>query len=113
MSSIGSSSHDPRLNQAGLDRLGGQASLDELRHRDQGTGAQQAGLEQLRGTAPVADPRATADAGEDVLKASAWDGVPAGQRMLPGDLGFEGRLGNLDLSSAADGAADAILAAVG
>ncbi|HVI59422.1 MAG TPA: hypothetical protein VM619_11225 [Luteimonas sp.] len=113
MSSIGSSSHDPRLNQAGLDRLGGQASLDELRHRDQGAGTQQAGLEQLRGTAPAADARSGTDAGEDVLNAAAWDGVPAGQRMLAGDLGFEGRLGSLDLSAAADGAADAILAAVG
>ncbi len=112
MSSIGSS-HDPRLNQAGLDRLGGQVSLDELRHREQGTGAQQAGLEQLRGTAPAPEARTSTDAGEDVLNAAAWTDVPAGQRLLAGDLGFEARLGGMDLSAAADDGADAILAAVG
>ncbi|GAB3311950.1 hypothetical protein [Luteimonas notoginsengisoli] len=111
MSTIGSS--DPHLTRAGLDRLDGRVSLDELRGRDQGTGAGQlGGLEQLRGTAP--DVRApSADAGEDVLNAAAWDGVPAGLRMLAGDHGFEARLGAMELSSAADSAADAILSAIG
>lgn len=111
MSSIGSSP-DPRLNRTGLDRLDGQASLDELRRRDQGPGAQPApAVEALRSEAPAA-PRPGADAGEGVLNAAAWDGVAGGQRMLPGDLGFEARLGAMELSGAADAAADAILAAL-
>lgn len=111
MSTIGSS--DPHLTRAGLDRLDGQVSLDELRGREQGAGTGQlGGLEQLRGTSP--DVRAaSADAGEDVLNAAAWDGVPAGLRMLEGDHGFEARLGAMELSSAADSAADAILSAIG
>jgi hypothetical protein len=111
MSTIGSS--DPHLNRAGLGRLDGQVSLEELRGREQGTGAGQvAGLEQLRGTAPDARAPST-DAGEDVLNAAAWDGVPAGLRMLAGDHGFEAQLGAMELSSAADSAADAILSAIG
>ncbi len=109
MSTIGSS--DPHLNQAGLARLDGQVSLEELRGRDPG---QAAGLEQLHGTAPAPEARgATTDAGEDVLNAPAWDGIPAGQRLLAGDQGFEARLGAMDLSGAADSAADAILSAIG
>jgi hypothetical protein len=111
MSTIGSS--DPHLNRAGLDRLDGQVPLEELRGREQGAGAGQvAGLEPLRGAA--FDTRAAStDAGEDVLNADAWDGMPAGLRMLAGDRGFEARLGAMELSRAADSAADAILAAIG
>lgn len=112
MSSIGSP--DPRLNRAGLESLNGQVSLDELRRRDQGPDTQEAGLEHLRGATPSPrDLHAGTDIGEDVLNAAAWDGVAGGQRMLAGDLGFESRLGTMDLSSAADSAADAILAALG
>lgn len=111
MSSIGSP--DPRLNRAGLESLNGQVTLDELRRRDQGPDAQEAGLEQLRSTTPSPrDLHPSTDIGEDVLNATAWDGVAGGQRMLAGDLGFESRLGAMDLSSAADSAADAILAAI-
>jgi len=110
MSTIGSS--NPHLNPAGLTRLDGQVSLEELRGRDQGA-TREAGLEQLRGTTPAPAARPATDAGEDVLNAAAWDGVPAGQRMLAGDPGLQARLGALDLSAAADGAADAILSAIG
>src|SRR3546814_7890844 len=96
MSTIGSS--DPHLNRAGLDRLDGQVSLEELRGRDQGTGTRESTGLELRGTAPAADARPSADSGEDVLNASAWDGVPAGMRMLAGDHGFEARLGAMELS---------------
>lgn len=111
MSTIGSS--DPHLNRAGLDRLDGQVSLEELRGRDQGTGTRESTGLELRGTAPAADVRPSADSGEDVLNAAAWEGVPAGMRMLAGDPGFEARLGAMELSGAADSAADAILSAIG
>lgn len=111
MSSIGSP--DPHLNRAGLESLSGQVSLDELRRRDQGPGAQ--GPEQLRGPEPSLPSRdaTAADPGEAMLNAAAWDGVPQGQRLLAGDLGFESRLGAMELSSAADSAADAVLGALG
>lgn len=110
MSSIGSP--DPHLNRAGLESLNGQVSLDELRRRDQGTGTQ--GPEQLRGPEPSLPPRdvPATDPGEDMLNATAWDGVPDGQRLLAGDLGFESQLGTMELSSAADSAADAIMGAL-
>ncbi|MFC3716093.1 hypothetical protein ACFONC_08010 [Luteimonas soli] len=112
MSTIGSS--DPHLNRAGLDRLDGQVSLEELRGRDQGTGARESTGLELRGTAPASEARANGtDSGEDVLNAAAWDGVPAGMRMLAGDHGFEAQLGAMELSGAADSAADAILSAIG
>jgi hypothetical protein len=38
--------------------------------------------------------------------------MPAGLRMLAGDRGFEARLGAMELSRAADSAADASLAAI-
>jgi hypothetical protein len=113
MSTIGSS--DPRLTRTGLESLNGQLSLDELRGREQGPGAPDAGVEQLRGTTPESprDLQPTTDAGEDVLNAAAWEGVPDGQRLLAGDRGLESQLGAMDLSSAADSAADAILDAIG
>jgi hypothetical protein len=111
MSTIGSS--DPHLNRAGLDRLDGQVSLEELRGRDQGTGTRASTGLELRGTAPASEARANStDSGEDVLNAAAWDGVPAGMRMLAGDHGFEARLGAMALSGAADSAAHAILSAI-
>ena len=103
MSSIGS---DPRLNAAGLDRIGGQ-SLDDLR-RQQGAG--QDGIRQDDVAADFQDqPQgASADAGEDVLNAAAWEGVE-GERLLAGDLALEGQLGAMELGQAADHAADAVL----
>src|SRR3546814_12259689 len=100
MSTIGSS--DPHLNRAGLDRLDGQVSLEELRGRDQGTGTRESTGLELRGTAPAADARPSADSGEDVLNASAWDGVPAGLRQLAGDHGLAARLRARELSGAAE-----------
>jgi len=108
MSTIGSS--DPHLNRAGLARLDGQVSLDGLHGREQG---QSPGLEQLRDATPATEARPATDAGEDVLNAAAWEGIPAGQRMLAGDPGFEAQLGAMELSGAADSAADAILSAIG
>jgi len=108
MSTIGSS--DPHLTRAGLARLDGQVSLDELHGRDQG---QAAGLEQLRDTGPAPQARPATDAGEDVLNAAAWEGIPAGERLLAGDQDFEAQLGAMELSGAADSAADAILSAIG
>lgn len=102
MSSIGS---DPRLNAAGLDRIGGQ-SLDDLR-RQQGPG--QEGIRDDVATDFQDQPQgASADAGEDVLNAAAWDGVE-GERLLAGDLALEGQLGSMELGQAADHAADAVL----
>lgn len=102
MSSIGP---DPRLNAAGLDRIGGQ-SLDDLRRQQ---GPAQEGL-RVEDVVELSDqPRGTgADAGEDVLNAAAWEGVD-GERLLAGDLALEGRLGSMELGEAADHAADAVL----
>lgn len=102
---------DPTLNRAGLDSLTGQVSLDDLR-RQQGLETPQAGAEVAEAAyAPLADsPAATTDAGEDVLNASAWDGVPEGSRLLSGDMSFENGLGELDLGDAADQGVDAVIA---
>jgi len=105
MSSIGP---DNRLNVTGLDRLDRQVSLDDLR-RQPGTGAQE--VSDVASSLPADAQPATADAGEDVLNAAAWDDVATGGRMLDGDLGLEGRLGALDLAQAADSAVDAVLGA--
>lgn len=101
---------DPTLNRAGLDSLTGQVSLDDLR-RQQGLETPQAGAEVAEAAyAPLADSPATTDAGEDVLNASAWDGVPEGTRLLSGDMSFENGLGALDLGDAADQGVDAVIA---
>lgn len=106
MSTIGP---DASLTRAGLESLDGRVSLDGLRPRDHGVETQD--VLDLRG--PVAGPASqqAGDLGEAVLNAGAWNDIPAGQRLLPGDVGFEGRLGGMELSLAADSAADAILAA--
>lgn len=101
MSSIGS---DPHLNVTGLDRLGGQAALDDLQRQQAPQQAREVAREAPQ--APAVDP------GEQLLAASAWDGVGPGARLLGGDLGFENDLGALDLSQAADRATDAILDAL-
>lgn len=107
MSSIGP---DPHLGLAGLDRLGGRVALDDAQ-RQAGQGAQ------LRETAPLAEVAAPSaapevDIGERVLAAAAWTHVPAGERLLSGDLAFEHALAGQDLSAAADSALDAILTAL-
>src|SRR5688500_5252261 len=104
MSSIGP---DNRLNVTGLDRLDRQVSLDDLRR-------QPGGAQDVADvvSAPAADAQpASADAGEDVLNAAAWDDTAPGSRMLDGDSALEGRLGALDLAQAADSAVDAVLGA--
>jgi len=103
MSSIPS---DASFNTASLDRLGGQVAFDDLRQDGVALAPADGGLaDSARG--PVSDP------GEDILNAAAWDGVPAGDRYLSGDVAFEARLAAVDLSQAADQGADAILDALG
>ncbi|TDK28963.1 hypothetical protein [Luteimonas terrae] len=102
MSSIPS---DASFNAASLDRLGGQVAFDDLRHEAPGLAPADGGLADVA-SGPLADP------GEDVLNVAAWDGVPAGNRQLPGDFAFEARLSAVDLSQAADQGADAILDAL-
>jgi len=102
---------DPTLNRAGLESLSGQVSLDDLR-RQQGFDAPQAGSEVAEvAYAPLADSPATADAGEAVLNASAWDGIPEGARALAGDMAFENGLSALPLGDAADQGVDAVISA--
>jgi len=103
MSSIGP---DPRLNATGLDRIGGQ-SLDDLR-RQQGPAQDGARVDDVVVDFQDQPQGASADAGEDVLNASAWEGVD-GERLLSGDLALEGQLGAMELGEAADHAADAVL----
>lgn len=100
-------SSNPGFNAAGLDRLGSQIPLDDL-HRQGPDGQAPLGDAALDGAprGPLADP------GEDVLNVAAWSSVPAGTRMLAGDTAFEHRLAALDLSTAADQGADAILHAL-
>lgn len=106
MSSIGP---DSRIDRTGLDSQ----ALDSLRGRE-ATPLGQSRLEQARQASPVAEavpayaPPAV-DAGEDVLNADAWSGVPAGERLLAGDRALERELGSMDLSAAADRGADAVL----
>ncbi|NYZ62087.1 hypothetical protein [Luteimonas deserti] len=100
-------SSDLSFSAARLERLDGQVGLDDLR-RQGPDGQGPLGDAALEGAprGPQADP------GEDVLNATAWDGIPAGMRQLAGDSAFEHRLSALDLSSAADQGADAILDAL-
>ena len=97
---------DPSLNRTGL---AGSVSLDDLR-RQQGLEVPQ--TESVDAVdAPSADTAAATDAGEDVLNAAAWDGVPQGARLLSGDMAFENGLSAQDLGSAADQGVDAVIAA--
>lgn len=102
---------DPTLNRAGLDSLGGQVSLDDLR-RQQGLESPQGGAEVAEvAYAPLVDSPVGTDADEAVLDAPAWNDMPEGARKLAGDLGFENHLGSLDLGDAADQGVDAVIAA--
>lgn len=97
---------DPSLNRTGL---AGSVSLDDLR-RQQGLEVPQTEAAEPA-AAPSADAATVTDAGEDVLNAAAWDGVPQGARLLSGDMAFENGLSALDLGSAADEGVDAVIAA--
>ncbi|MGH8079832.1 MAG: hypothetical protein ACREP7_04590 [Lysobacter sp.] len=102
MSTIGP---DSRIDRTGLDS---QTALETLRSREPGA------LDPSQQTAAVAEAapayaQPAVDAGEDVLNADAWHGVPAGERLLAGDTGLERELGSMDLSAAADRGTDAVL----
>ncbi len=99
---------DPSLNRTSLDSLAGSVSLDDLR-RQQGLEAPQAEVSEP--AALSADSASAVDAGETLLSAAAWDGVPQGSRLLAGDMAFENGLGALDLGTAADQGVDAVIAA--
>ncbi len=95
---------DARLDRASLTT---QVGLDDLRRGEQGLRTPEA---QAPDHVPAASSPAerTLDSGEAALNVDAWGDVPAGDRMLAGDQGFESQLGALDLSLAADLAADVI-----
>ena len=102
MSSISS---DASFSAASLDRLGSHVAFDDLHKHGPELAPADGGFAEAP-LGPQADP------GEDVLNLAAWDGIPAGERMLHGDAGFESALSALDLSQAADHGADAILDAL-
>lgn len=110
MSSI---SQDPGLDRIALQLGAGQVALDDLRHRGLEApaegGVDSVALEQLE-QAPL---QPQADPGEDVLSLAAWDGIGAGQRVLPSDVALEQSLAGLDLPVAADRGVDAVLEAFG
>jgi hypothetical protein len=111
MSSI---SPDPRLDRAGP--MASQVSLDQvstdaLRRGEHGQGAPQLEAAEVAYASEALVAQNVVDSGESVLNARAWDGVADGERLLSGDTEFEAQLGTLELSQAADQAADAILGA--
>jgi hypothetical protein len=116
MSSI---SPDPRLDRAGpmasqvsLEALPLDArSADALRRGEQGQGAPQLEAAEVAYASDALVAQDLVDSGENVLNARAWDGIADGDRLLSGDTEFEAQLGTLELSQAADQAADAILGA--
>jgi hypothetical protein len=108
MSSI---SPDPRVDRASP--LASQTldphSLDGLRRGEQGQGAAQLDVAEVSYASEALVAQDLVDSGEDVLNAGAWDDVPEGERHLSGDGSVQAQLGSLDLSQAADRAADLIL----
>ena len=105
-------SPDPRLDRAGP--LASPSSLDQLdtlRRGEQGQGAPQLDVAEVTYASEALVAQDIVDSGEDVLNAGAWDDVADGERLLSGDTGLEAQLGRLDLSQAADQAADLILEA--
>jgi len=103
---------DPRLDRAGplasqvaLD----QRSIDELHRGEQGHAAPQADLAEAAYASDSLVAQDTVDSGENMLNAGAWDGIADGERLLSGDSRLEAQLGTLELSRAADQAADIIL----
>ena len=114
MSTINTSSiaTDTSLARSGLEPLGTDRSIEQLRGRDASIGLDEPGFESFDATSFDGAPFTLTDSGEDVLNASAWSDVPEGDRMLSGDTGFEASLGNLPLSQAADSAADAVFEAL-
>lgn len=112
MSTIGSS---PGFDRTSLPvSLDGRMGLDAVRPYD---GLHDGAQVEAEGALHLADAQASpvqlADAGEVVLNLPAWDGVDEGQRLLQGDAALGSELGQLDLASAADRAADAILFTLG
>lgn len=112
MSTIGSS---PGFDRTSLPvSLDGRMGLDAVRPHD---GMYDGAQVEAEGALHLADAQASpvqlADAGEVVLNLPAWDGVDEGQRLLQGDAALGSELGQLDLASAADRAADAILFTLG
>ena len=108
MSTIGSS---PGFDRTSLPvSLDGRMGLDAVGMHD---GAQVEAEGALHLADAQASPVQLADAGEVVLNLPAWDGVDEGQRLLQGDAALGSELGQLDLASAADRAADAILFTLG
>lgn len=107
MSSI---SNNPGLDPAAL-RLGlGQVAFDDPRQRGP---EQPADVADGTAVEAVAQPRGpTADPGEAVLQLQAWDGIPGGQRMLPGEPAMEQQLAAQPLSAAADQGVEAVFAAL-
>jgi hypothetical protein len=113
MSSI---SPDPRLDRAGplasqaaLDQQQSLDRLDDLRRGEQGQGASPLDVAEAGYASEALVTQEQVDSGEDVLNAGAWDDVPEGARYLAGDGSVQAQLGSLDLSQAADRAADLIL----
>lgn len=105
-------SPDPRLDRAGplasqvaLD----QHSLDAVRRGESGQGTAQLDVTEITYASESLVAQEVVDSGEDVLNVGAWDGVAEGERLLAGDAGLQAQLGGLDLSQAADQAADLIL----
>ncbi|ALN89198.1 MULTISPECIES: hypothetical protein [Lysobacter] len=102
MSTIGP---DSRIDRTGLDS---QAALESLRSREPAAQDPIQHANAVSEAVPAYAPPAV-DAGEDVLNADAWHGVPPGERLLAGDSRLEHELGSLDLSAAADRGADAVM----
>lgn len=101
---------DANLASAGLDRLNGQVSLDDL-GRQQGAGELAADSGFGFGDAPLGT---GTDPGEDTLNLSAWGDVPQGDRLLSGDFGYEQQLRGMDdLSMAADRGANEVFDLLG
>lgn len=109
MSSIGS---NPHLNLGALGPIDGQRALDDLQARQQAPQSVE-GLHgpERAGDAGAAGLAADLDAGERLLQADAWEGLPEGSRFLSGDADFESALGALELSAAADLAVDTVFGA--
>lgn len=105
MSSIGPDSRP-------IATLASQVGLDGLRRIEQPGHVAVADIPDVAHASDALVAQVQVDAGETVLNADAWQSHPAGERVFAGDPALRERLGALDLSQAADGAADAILDAL-
>lgn len=107
-----SSSTDLRIASSGLESLHSGGPIEQLRGGDASPGVGDVRSDGLLDDAAARLREPSRDTGEDVLNASAWGDVAEGDRLLSGDAGFEGVLGGMELSQAADAAADAVLDAL-